>query len=88
MNFACKLKLSIMVSLYQHELTDWEENFVNALKGKTEFTPNQVSKVAEIWKAVRKGNRTFYPKAELEPMEGAYSPSLGVSYDDVHDFDK
>ena len=87
MNFACKLKLSIILSLYAQDLTDWEETFIEGIKLKNEFTPKQVSKMNEIWKTIRTGKRNIY--AYREPRQlSPYSEELGLAYDDVHDFDK
>lgn len=86
MNFASKLKISIIVALYQNDLTDWEETFIRSIKNKSELSEKQNQKINEIWKSLRSGNRDF--SYEKETNNSPYSESLGLAYDDVHDFDK
>lgn len=86
MNFASKLKISIIVALYHNDLTEWEENFIRSVKEKTELSEKQNQKINEIWKSLRSGNRDF--DFEKESHNSPFSESLGLAYDDVHNFDK
>ena len=80
-----KLKINCLLSVYGQDLSLWEENFLSFLRNNKILTTKQESKLNEIWSFFRSGKLHIEKK---ESEYGPYSEEFGVSYDDIHDFDK
>lgn len=90
MEFVSKLKINIILAIYQFDLTEWESSFLDSLSVKKVLSDKQKVKLDEIWQSLRAGNRSNNPFDDKDDEMGMtpYSSRLGLSYDDVHDFDK
>ena len=80
-----KLKINCLLSVYGQDLSLWEENFLSFLRNNKDLTLKQESKLNEIWNFFRSGKMH---KEKNESDHSPYSKELGVSYDEIHDFDK
>ena len=80
-----KLKIKILLSVYKMDLSDWEDTFLSFIQHSTVLTSKQEIKLNEIWNFFRSG-RTHTEKKD--DLNSPYSHELGLSYDDIHDFDK
>jgi len=76
-------------------LTSWEDTFLKSIDGKLDLTDKQFSKLQEIYRSpdspkIRGYNReiVMFDDAWEENSDPRFCEKHGVSYDDVHDFDK
>lgn len=93
-----KLKLKFLRLIIFKELTEWEKSFIRDIFPWAHLSEKQVNKIDEIYDRVRFNKlnpaiswwRFFQPKKRkvVESVYSPYSEELGVSYNDVHDFDK
>lgn len=80
-----KLKIKILLSVYKMDLSDWEDTFLSFIQHSTVLTAKQEIKLDEICNFFRSGR---VHKETKDDTHGPYSHELGLSYDDIHDFDK
>ena len=86
------LKMHKFCSEKRH-LTRWENNFIKSIKGDFNLSEKQYKKLLEIYKTPDisrlRGHNPYVIDDEWEVnSDPRYCDKHGVSYDDVHDFDK
>ena len=76
--------------LKKKHLTSWESNFIKAIKGNCTLTSKQYNKLLEIYKKQDKPRRLFSYEDFEEDInsDSRFCEKYGVSYDDVHNFDR
>jgi hypothetical protein len=90
-----KLKLLHKKCMAKDNLTDWEKTFLKSLGGKTSLTEKQLSKLTEI--SIKTGPLRGKPVYSITYEDSWYSEEntdprfcekQGVSWGDIHDFDR
>lgn len=73
-----------------YQLTKWEWKFLRSIEPKMELSILQVAKIQEIYDHYRHGKRSYCGgyQGYIGTPKGPYCEELGVSYDEVHDFDR
>ena len=69
-------------------LTKWESNFIQCLDGKKVLTDRQFKKLEEIYKKSEQPRVRRYRKHIAEEIDSRFCDKYGVSWDEIHDFDK